>query len=49
MSAERTSRSAASSQASGAHATIQVALGSRSYEVLIGPGLIDAAGGLIET
>ena len=49
MSAERTSRSAASSQASGARATIQVALGSRSYEVLIGPGLIDAAGGLIES
>ena len=29
-------------------ATIPVALGSRSYDVLIGPGLIDAAGGLIE-
>jgi 3-dehydroquinate synthase len=47
MSAERTPKSAERSQASGARATIQVALGSRSYEVLIGPGLIDAAGGLI--
>jgi shikimate kinase/3-dehydroquinate synthase len=48
MSADTTSSSAARrAQAPAARATIEVALGSRAYEVLIGPGLIEAAGELI--
>ena len=29
------------------HAVVNVGLGMRAYEVLVGPGLIDRAGGLV--
>jgi shikimate kinase/3-dehydroquinate synthase len=48
MSADIQSRPpAGGTQIPSAHTAIRVALGSRSYEVLIGPGLIAAAGELV--
>jgi shikimate kinase/3-dehydroquinate synthase len=48
MSTDATPNPAARrAQAPAACATIEVALGSRAYEVLIGPGLIEAAGELV--